>query len=146
MLGGHWDISRRNHSTHVYTTLSPYWDTRAECVSWVPHLQVKRPTEQSVSSGHPPKEKAWESPHWNAAVAKRTKRSLYNVFGGIWVSADNILKWHLQWNYPINISNDIWYIYFAFIQITSAQGYSCFFSPKQWNKRWSTHGLFKQKD
>lgn len=33
MLGGHWDISRRNHFTHVYAIPSAHWDTTTECFS-----------------------------------------------------------------------------------------------------------------
>lgn len=54
-------VSRRNHSTQVYTTLSPQWDRTAECVSWAPHLQVKRPAEQSVSGGPNKKRKNLDS-------------------------------------------------------------------------------------
>ena len=148
MLGGHWDISRKNHSIHVYTTLSPHWDTTAECVSWVHHLQVKRPTEQSVSGGPTKKEKtSWQLPHWKAAVAMLTKGSIYNVFWKTSVSVDSILTTfslklsikYFQWKMP-----GLWYIYFFFVLLKSIHAV-IHFSSKQWKKRQRVQMYYSNK-
>lgn len=104
MLGGHWDISRGNHSARVYTRLSPLWDTAVQRVPQVPHLRVKRPTEQSGSGGQ---KKSHDSYLIGMLQLPCGQRDPYTTLGGRgqFCSSRLHIDYVSQWNYPLNISN-----------------------------------------
>lgn len=147
MLRGHWDISRRNHSTHVYTTLSPHWDTTAECVSRVPHLQVKRPTEQSLSGGPKKtthKKKTSDSYLIGTLLLLCGQRDPYTMFLEKPEFPQATCWLHFQWIFPMKDASSLIHL-FCFVQLKLTHAIINF-SPKQWKQAVGAVVSFKQKD